>query len=273
GLSSRVSGRSGAAATRVNLAAALRGRPKRLVLLAALALLVPLPALATDSAQPEPGPVAIQVSASLDSCGLLGTDVVCKIDASWSQVDGATRYTASVSAPDGSVTDAGDVPASGTSVWVPYVGDGTYTVQITAYGDPPGPVERGVLARGEAIDPGSNAVEGGSGSKLQESPTGSKAGGVEQVPVEPVEPVEPTEPAPEETTTTPEETVPVVPEPPPVVEPPAEPIEPECVPPSPEQIAEHDAQVAEQERLVAEAEAAGEPAPVLEPIAPLPVCP
>ena len=45
------------------------------------------------------------------------------------QVDGATSYTASVTAPNGAVSDYGDVGAGGASLWVPYVGNGTYTVE------------------------------------------------------------------------------------------------------------------------------------------------
>jgi hypothetical protein len=49
-------------------------------------------------------------------------------------VEGAQYYTVSVTAPDGSVTDFGSVGGGGTTLWVPYTGNGTYTVSVSAYG-------------------------------------------------------------------------------------------------------------------------------------------
>jgi hypothetical protein len=139
------------------------------VVLAALALCVPLPAFALtgDDAAPETAGT-LGVSASLDSCGIAGSSVVCKIDASWSAVDGATSYSASITSPDGSVVDYGDAGGSGTSFWVPYVGAGSYTVTVSAYGDPPGEDERELLTKDSAgagesdnplDDPGAESLE------------------------------------------------------------------------------------------------------------------
>jgi hypothetical protein len=107
---------------------------RRTALYAALALLVPASAFALGNGAPgADGQLA--VSASLDSCGIYQSAVVCKIDATFDQVDGATSYTASVTRGDGSVIDYGEIDGGGaTSFWVPYSGNGTYTVQISAYG-------------------------------------------------------------------------------------------------------------------------------------------
>ena len=126
-----------------------RVRPsRRTVVLAALALCVPIPAWALSGDEPAPETAGtLGVSASLDSCGIAGSSVVCKIDASWNAIDGATSYSASVTSPDGSVVDYGDAGGSGTSFWVPYSGPGTYTVTVSAYGNPPGPDQRELITR------------------------------------------------------------------------------------------------------------------------------
>jgi hypothetical protein len=110
--------------------------PRRPFVLAALALVAPLPAFAIAQNGGEKAPAALSVSVSLDSCGLVGTQLVCKLDASYGDVSGATSYTAAVTRADGSVVDYGEVGTGGTSLWVPYVGSGTYSVEIAAYGDP-----------------------------------------------------------------------------------------------------------------------------------------
>jgi hypothetical protein len=99
---------------------------------AALALAVPLPALAIASGTGGGG--SLDVQASLAGCGVGGSAIVCRIDASFTSIDDAEYYTASVTAADGSVTDLGRVEAGGASVSVPYTGNGTYTVTITAWG-------------------------------------------------------------------------------------------------------------------------------------------
>jgi hypothetical protein len=112
-------------------------RRKRLLLLVALALAAPVPAFALEQAITGSGTSSLNTQASLDSCGLFEDQIVCKIDASYSEVAGATSYTGSVTAPSGAVSDYGSVGAGGASFWVPYVGNGTYTVQIQAWGTPP----------------------------------------------------------------------------------------------------------------------------------------
>lgn len=114
------------------------------MLLALLALAAPLPAFAiSDQAlkpvSADPGPAALSVSASLDSCGVLSNKVVCKLDVSFNPLSNADSYSATVTAADGSVTDLGDVGPGGASLWVPYEGAGTYSVKITAYGAPTQP--------------------------------------------------------------------------------------------------------------------------------------
>jgi len=113
-------------------------RRKRALLLTTLALAVPLPAYAitNEVLAPTAGPSSISVSASLGSCGVVDDGVACEINVSFSEVDNAASYTATVTRADGSVIDYGTVGGGGASIWVPYVGAGTYTVKITAYGEP-----------------------------------------------------------------------------------------------------------------------------------------
>lgn len=114
------------------------------MLLTLLALAAPLPALATSDKGMEPisadrGPAALEVSTSLDSCGTLESKVICKLDVSYNALAEATSYSATVTRADGSVVDYGTVAAGGTSLWVPYVGSGTYSVRVTAFGNPQRP--------------------------------------------------------------------------------------------------------------------------------------
>ncbi len=104
------------------------------LLLVALALFVPIQAGALSGG----GAAGLGVSASLGQCGVSEAGIVCRIDASWNGVEGAYRYTASMTLADGSVQDMGAVGygsgGGSTSLWVPYAGDGTYTVTVTAWG-------------------------------------------------------------------------------------------------------------------------------------------
>ena len=135
---------------------------RRALICAALALVVPLPALALTGETASGGlPRAGQlgVSASLDSCGVLEASVVCKIDATFNAVDGATSYTASVTRADGSVVDYGEISGGGaTSFWVPYAGDGTYTVTISAYGSLDADSGPDLLARDRSSAPDDRTV-------------------------------------------------------------------------------------------------------------------
>jgi hypothetical protein len=110
---------------------------KRALLYASLALAVPLPAIAFEHGS---GPASLEVRASLDGCGVTRDSIVCAIDASFNRLEQAEYYTAGVTAPDGSVTELGTVAEGGgsddasSSLWVPYAGNGTYAVTITAWG-------------------------------------------------------------------------------------------------------------------------------------------
>jgi hypothetical protein len=120
----------------------------RVILLALLVLVVPTFALGGEE---EPsGPGALSVSAALEGCGLANAAIVCQINATWSSVDGADYYAVSVTRPDGSVADLGQGAGTSRTLFVPYVGAGTYSVQVAAWGTPPGEDEPQVLARDEA---------------------------------------------------------------------------------------------------------------------------
>jgi hypothetical protein len=137
---------------------------RRALLYAALALAVPLPALAITGAESDAA--SLEVSAGLDNCGLVADQIVCKIDATWSEIPGADRYSASVTRADGSVVDYGDVGAGSASFWVPYVGNGTYTVEVSAWGTPPGEDKARVLTKevAAASDDGEVGLKGGDAS-------------------------------------------------------------------------------------------------------------
>ena len=195
----------------------------RTVVLALLALLVPLPALALNGDAPDPGaPVGIAVSVGLGDCGLAEAQIVCELDASWSAVEDADYYTVSVTRADGSVVDYGQSTGTAMSMWVPYVGAGSYSVRVSAWGTPEGEQKARVIARDRAFSTGSGddaamdaggaepgAAEGGHAS-AGEQPMGPGAEVPDDQAETPAEP--PADPACEE----PE------PEPTPVPEPPAD---------------------------------------------------
>jgi hypothetical protein len=109
-------------------------KPKRVLLFAALALAVPLPALALEGGS---GGSALGVQASLNGCGVSGASIACRINAGFTPLSEAEYYTASVSGADGSVTDFGTVASGGggsAELVVPYTGNGSYTVTVTAWG-------------------------------------------------------------------------------------------------------------------------------------------
>jgi 2-oxoglutarate dehydrogenase E2 component (dihydrolipoamide succinyltransferase) len=113
------------------------GSRRRTLLLAALALTVPLPAFALSqdgATRASDVPVTLAVAASLAGCGLADAQVVCEISFTFDSVPGATSYTASVTSPDGSVSDVGAVGPGGGSAFVPYTGSGYYSVRVNAYG-------------------------------------------------------------------------------------------------------------------------------------------
>ncbi|MDQ3728817.1 MAG: hypothetical protein M3355_04445 [Actinomycetota bacterium] len=140
----------------------MKGR-RRICGLALVALAVPFPALALDGGgtpSSEDARASLTVSASLDGCGLAGTQILCKINTGWNALDGADNYTMSVTGADGSVVDYGETSGQGSSVWVPYVGPGMYSVTVTAWGTPPDEEEEGspeVIARSSSESSGISA--------------------------------------------------------------------------------------------------------------------
>jgi hypothetical protein len=186
----------------------------RIAALAALALAVPLKAGAVDGEG-----AGLSVAASLDYCGVAQTSIVCKIDASWSDVEGAEYYTASVTLADGSVQDIGDLGDAGsTSLWVPYAGDGTYMVTISAWGtDEEGTTRK--LDQDNVTETPDQSFEAGPGSNQDPKDAGQDDGSAEEPaagdssdpageppsePEQPPEPAEPEAPAEPEEPTTPD---------------------------------------------------------------------
>ena len=109
---------------------------RRVLLVAAIAALavVPLRAFGVVGSAPS----SLSVSASLGGCGVAGEGIVCQIDVSFTGVEDADYYTASVTRADGSVQDLGTVGSGegggSASVSVPYVGAGNYSVTVSAWG-------------------------------------------------------------------------------------------------------------------------------------------
>ncbi len=159
--------------------------PRKVILCVLLALAVPLPALALTGGDAPAEPTSIQVSASLGGCGTAGANVVCEISASWSEVPGATGYTASVTSADGSVVDLGEVGGGSGTFSVPYVGNGTYTVTVLAYGTPPGADQPEVIAKGSSDGGGhrkKTRSESFSAGDSRGTSTGTQPDGEQQVP-------------------------------------------------------------------------------------------
>jgi len=117
---------------------------KRIFALALIALVVPIPALALEGGGSDaPSSPGLTVSASLESCGLADAQIMCQINAGWNSLEGADSYSVSITGADGSVIDMGETSGRAASVWVPYVGSGTYSVSVTAWGTPPGEEDDG----------------------------------------------------------------------------------------------------------------------------------
>jgi hypothetical protein len=240
--------------------------PRRAILLSALALVVPMSAVALPGEIDGTADAAVAdlgVSASLDSCGLLETQIVCTFSVSYSTLPNATSYTASVTSPDGSVTDFGSVPAGGTSLTVPYAGNGTYGVRVTAYGVPEDEPDAEEQVIGTDVT--ENVTEDTAGEpRVSEGPVESEAEPRDTPAAE-----EPIEQAPEET---PEAPVEVEPEPvcEPVPAPAPEPAAPEVdTTAAPEDGAAVEEPQAGRETVEPEtAEAEATPAPPVAPAAP-----
>ena len=128
-------------------------------------------------------PTAISVSTTLDSCGILDNGVVCKLDVSFNTIPHADTYSATVTRADGSVIDYGAVSPGGTSLWVPYVGAGNYSVRITAYGEPDSPADAAdghgdVIATGySSADRHRGRGDGGKGRDASEQEVQTGVGG------------------------------------------------------------------------------------------------
>ena len=235
-----------------------------------LALAASTPALASADKAMEPtdaarGPAALEVSTALDSCGTLADEVICKLDVSYNALPEAASYSAAVTRADGSVVDYGGVAPGGTSLWVPYVGSGTYSVRVTAYGAPEQPDggkevvstevtptetetevrEATSEAEVEASAATSEAEAETRGAPEAETDTGEAEAAVEATPTAPActeaPPPEPIAPEP-------------LPEPPPEDLDPANPDEDADGIPDEQERAEYDAAVAEQQAAEAVAE-------------------
>jgi hypothetical protein len=151
-------------------------RRLRIIGLSLLALGVPAFAFGGEQA---PSGGSLSVSASLGGCGLANAAIVCQIDASWSAFEGAEYYTVSVTRADGSVVDVGQGAGTSRSIFVPYVGPGTYSVQVSAWGTPPGEDEAEVLAREKSMSTADAGSAGGGGGDVGTNPAGSPPPGEE----------------------------------------------------------------------------------------------
>lgn len=187
---------------------------RRAALYSVLALAIPFPAFALtgeDGGETGADPVALSVEATLDGCGLAESRIVCTIDVSYGTVAAATSYSASVTAPNGSVTDHGEIDPGQATLTVPYAGNGTYSVRITAYGDPPGQDDSEVIESASSNAGGSNARVSARAHRGAGEPTvasvesaapaddpASAGGEVATAQDEECEPAEETEPAPGE---------------------------------------------------------------------------
>lgn len=141
-------------------------RLRRIALYAALCLCVPVPALALSGKDSAPAPSELEVSVSLDHCGLLDTQILCKLDVTFTALPGAVRHTATVTRPDGSAVEFGALGPGVGSMWVPYAGDGTYVVDVSAYGAATHPKGSATLLERERAVAGTAgpAARGGGGS-------------------------------------------------------------------------------------------------------------
>jgi hypothetical protein len=176
---------------------------RRVLLVAAIAALavVPLRAFGVVGG----GSSALSVSASLAGCGVAGeSGIVCQIEFSFTGVEDADYYTATVTRADGSVQDLGTVGSGegggSASVSVPYMGSGSYTVTVSAWGNPDEKGEPELLERErsgddeqEDKDSGEVSAEPAEGAEAAEEPAPEAT--PEPAPAEPA----PVEPPPSET--------------------------------------------------------------------------
>jgi hypothetical protein len=123
-------------------------RGRLLLLVVVLAAIAAFPLRAFGLAG---GASGLAVDASLGGCGGSGGEILCEIQVAFGGVEGATHYTASVTRADGTVQNAGTVGTGGgggsTSIQVPYVGAGTYSVIVSAWGPEQGASKPKLLER------------------------------------------------------------------------------------------------------------------------------
>lgn len=105
-------------------------RRRSRALLATVAVLAALPGSASAAAD-EAVPVPMGVTATLDSCS--GHDT-CRIRVDFGAVQDAASYEAVIRGPDGTELVSAPAQAGTNSYAVPFRGNGTYSVQITAFG-------------------------------------------------------------------------------------------------------------------------------------------
>lgn len=139
-----------------------------IVPLAALALLVPVGAVALDR-----GSSGLAVAASLESCGVAGDSVVCQVSASFNHVEDAEFYTATITRPDSTVQDFGRIASGGAgrmnvSLWVSYASNGPYVVEITAWSQGPDGEPKEVAKGTDKPEAGGD--EGEAGKKESKEP-------------------------------------------------------------------------------------------------------
>lgn len=191
-------------------------------------------------ARSEPGlaeaPESFAVDATFGGCGRAEERIMCRVALGFSGIDGATSYQASVQAPGGGVTFLGSLGPEGGTVWFPYSGDGTYSIDVQALG--PGPdghkeaLGRASTWMSERDGKTSSEVEHG-----EQPSEGDEQGAEGMLPgLEPAGPFPPpplTPPPGEQLPTEPVEPAPPVPEPPPPGEGEQFPTEPSPLVPSP----------------------------------------
>ena len=179
---------------------------RRLLLVVALAAIavVPLRAFGVVGGESASG---LGVDASLGGCGVSSTQIVCQIQVAFDGIEGADHYTATVTRADGSVQSAGTVgtgeDGGSATLYVPYVGAGTYSVTVSAWGEDEegdGDSEPELLERDR-----SGADKDRDRGKVSAEPVDPEAPGeMEEVVPEGDAPPAETVPAPPETQTLPE---------------------------------------------------------------------
>lgn len=147
-------------------------RARAILLVAVLAALaaVPLSAVAVGEESDtgaQTAPRHFAVTATLLGCGRGSGGVICQVAVGFRELDDASSYHVSAVAPDGTVSYLGSLESGGI-VSVPYSGDGSYGIEVQAFGPEPGGGERS-LARAEAD-------LGGRNGEASLAPTGESNG-------------------------------------------------------------------------------------------------